>query len=308
MIDPKPSTLATRAAARVAFVTCAELGGLDPDDRLVVPPLAGRGIAADTAVWDDPAVDWNGYDLVVLRSTWDYPGRRDAFVRWAAGVGAVGARLANPPDVVAWNTDKRYLDTLASAGVPVVPTTWVTPGGPPWILPRSGEVVVKPAVGAGSIDTGRYDLASSTHRTLAQAHCGRLLAAGRTVMVQPYLSAVDSYGETALLYLGGRYSHAVRKGPMLAGPSVDEPGLYRPEQITPREPSTVERAVADAALAAVPNGAGRLLYARVDLIPGDDGSPVVVELELTEPSMFLGTAEGAAARFADAIADRVAVR
>ena len=305
MIDPKPSTLATRAAARVALVTCAELPGLDPDDRLVVAPLAARGIAAEPAGWDDPAVDWTGYDLVVLRSAWDYPGRLDAFVRWAS---AVGSRLANPADVVVWNTDKRYLDALAAAAVPVVPTVWVAPDRPTWAPPYSGDVVVKPAVGAGSIDTGRYDLASPRHRPLAVAHVDRLLAAGRTAMVQPYLSTVDSYGETAVVYLGGRYSHAVRKGPMLDGPAVDEPGLYRPEEITPRVPSGAERAVADAALAAVPGGAGRLLYARVDLIPGPDGAPVVVELELTEPSLFLSTAGGAAERFAGAVADRIGAR
>ena len=188
-----------RAPAQVALVTCAELPDLDPDDRLLVDPLAGHGIQVTAAVWDDPGVDWASFDLVVLRSTWDYARRRDDFVAWAAAV----PTLVNPADVVAWNTDKRYLRELAAAGVPVVPTSWVEPGDS-WSPPVGGEWVIKPAVSAGSKDTGRYDLADPAHRDLATAHVARLQAANRLVMIQPYLPAVDSYGETAVLYLGRR--------------------------------------------------------------------------------------------------------
>ncbi|GAA1791440.1 hypothetical protein GCM10009682_11810 [Luedemannella flava] len=232
----------------------------------------------------------------MLRSPWDYSRRRDEFVAWAATVPA----LANPAATVAWNTDKRYLAELAAAGVPVVPTTWLSPGDPVE-LPADGEWVIKPAVSAGSVDTGRYNLTDPSHRALALSHVARLVEAGRVTMLQPYLPAVDTYGETALLYLGGRYSHAIRKGPMLDGPDLGVEGLYKEEAITPRTPTDAERAVADAVLAAVPGGADHLLYARVDLIPGPDGSPLLVELELTEPSLFLGYADGAADRLATAI-------
>jgi hypothetical protein len=135
-----------------------------------------------------------------------------------------------------------------------------------------------------------------------------LHAAGRTVLLQPYYAGVETAGETALVYIGGpgglTYSHAVRKGPMLTGPATEIEGLYKQEAIEPRTASAAEREVGERALAAVPGGADRLLYARVDLIPDDRGNPVVLELELTEPSMFLGYAEGAAARFAGAIAAR----
>ncbi|HEU5109044.1 MAG TPA: hypothetical protein VFT95_10895, partial [Micromonosporaceae bacterium] len=245
---------ATRANARVALVTCAELPDLDADDRLLLAPLADRGLAARAVVWDDPAVDWAAYDLVVLRDPWDYVERRDAFVAWAAGV----PRLANPADVVAWNTDKRYLGELAAAGVPVVPTAWVRPGDG-WRSPEAGEFVVKPVVGAGSRDTGRYDAGRPEDRRLAETHVARLAAAGRTAMVQPYLAAVDTHGETALVFLGGAYSHAVRKGAMLTGPDVGDDSLYRPETIAPRTPGTAERAVAERALAACPFPADRLL-------------------------------------------------
>ncbi|MDG4796703.1 hypothetical protein [Micromonospora sp. WMMD1082] len=295
-----------RGKPRVALVTCTELADLDADDRLVLDPLTARGIAAEAVVWDDPGVDWAGYDLAVLRSPWDYMSRRDEFVAWAGRV----PRLVNPADVVRWNTDKRYLDELCAAGVPTVPTGWVLPGEP-WQPPADrGEYVVKPAVSAGSQDTGRYDLADPEHRQLAVAHVRRLGAAGRVTMIQPYLSAVDTAGETALLYFAGpqglAFSHAIRKGPMLTGPDEGVAGLYKVEEITARTAQPAQLAVAEKTLAAVPGGSGRLLYARVDLIPGPDGAPVLVELELTEPSLFLGHADGAPDRLADAIVTHLA--
>jgi hypothetical protein len=305
--------MATRGdTPRVALVTCAELPDLDADDRLLIAPLARRGITGLPAVWDDPAVDWAAFDLVLLRSTWDYSWRRDDFVAWARSVPALPdgrSRLANPAEVVAGNTDKRYLARLAGAGVPVVPTEWLEPGADAWRpVPGSGEVVVKPAVSAGSRDTGRYDLADPEHLVLAAAHAARLREAGRLVMVQPYLSAVDSSGETAQLYFDGAYSHAIRKGAMLDGSYLDPAALYKEERIESRQPTADERATADAVLAAARRVLGvpaDLLYARVDLIAGPDGTPLLVELELTEPTVFLAHDPGAADRFADAIAARV---
>lgn len=283
--------------SRVALVTCSALPDLDPDDRLVIAPLAELGVEAIPAIWD-ASIDWAGFDLVVLRDPWDYVARRDEFVAWAHSV----PRLLNPASVVEWNTHNGYLRELAAAGVPVVPTRWIEPGDP-FGLP-DGAFVVKPAISAGSKDTGLYRGADAG---LAVAHVDRLLAAGRTVMVQPYLAAVEGVGETALLYFASPHgglslSHAARKGPMLTGPDRGVDGLYLEEQISARQPSEAELAVGALAIAAAPAG---LLYARVDLITGPDGAPVLIELELTEPSLFLGTADDAAARFARAIASRL---
>jgi hypothetical protein len=283
----------SQARTRVAVVTCSELPDLNSDDRLILAPLRAAGVEVDVVAWDAPGVAWDSYDLTVLRSAWDYSGRRNEFVAWASLV----PRLSNPAGVVAWNTDKRYLGELAARGVPVVPTQWIGPATP-YRLPDAGEWVIKPAVSAGSRDTGRYDLGNSEHRILAGAHINRLQAAARLVMLQPHLSAVDSYGETALIYVGGEYSHAIRKGPLLAGPDRGTAKQY-PEEISARQPTRAEHAVAQAALATVPGG--DLLYARVDLIPGSDGQPLLVELELTEPALFLYTCAGAAERFAAAI-------
>lgn len=277
---------------RVALATCAALPALDPDDRLALEPLAARGIEAMPAVWDDPAVDWGAFDLTVVRNTWDYVARRDAFVQWARGV----PRLANAADVIAWNTDKRYLAELEASGLPIVPTVFVEPGHRRVLeLRRDVEAVVKPTVSAGSQDTLRLPPAGVFE------HVSRLHEMGRTAMVQPYLADVDTAGETALLYFNGAYSHAIRKGPMLALGEVRDPELFSAEEITPRDPSPAERDLGDRVLAHVVERFGTPLYARVDLLPRGD-RPVVIELELTEPSVFIAHADGAPERFADAIA------
>lgn len=284
---------------RVALVTCAELPELDPDDRALLGPLRARGAVGEAAAWDDPNVDWSAPDLVVLRSTWDYTRRREEFLAWAAAV----PRLLNPAPLVAWNTDKRYLLELAAAGVPVVPSVVVEPGEVVAdAVGEEGRLVVKPTVGLGSLDVAVHDLRTVVGRRAALAHATRLAAAGGA-LVQPYLPGVEEAGETAVVVLGGRVSHAARKGPMLAvgGRADDESGLYVRETITPRTPSPAELDVARAALAAVPPGLGAPAYARVDLVPGADGEPLLLELELTEPSLFLAQAPGGVERFADVL-------
>jgi hypothetical protein len=284
------------------LATCATLPDGDEDADLLLAALGDLGVDARWAVWSDPAVEWDT-DLVVLRSTWDYTADRDAFLDWVAQV----PRVANGPDVVRWNTDKVYLRDLAAAGVPTVATAFAAPGEPAQFARHFTEFVVKPSVGAGSRGVGRFtpDRADDAHRHVADLH-----AAGRTAMVQPYLDAVDTIGETALIYFDGRFSHGVRKAAMLpegmAHP-VRGADLYVAERIEARRPDQAELAVGEAALAVVRSRFGAdQLYARVDMLPSPDG-PVLVELELTEPSVFLrygGDGAEAARRFAAAISAR----
>lgn len=286
----------------VALVTGAVAAGLDEDLPLLRDALRTLGIASEPVFWDDGAVAWSRFDLVVVRSPWDYFRRRDAFLAWADRVASV-APLANPADVLRWNTDKRYLEDLAAAGVAIAPTTFVGPDATTEDLDLpAGDIVVKPAVSAGANDTERHRA-----RDGALTHVRRLVEAGRTAMVQPYLHAVDDAGETALLFFGGTYSHAIRKGPILRdGPAEMIEGLFAAEDISPREPGPAERELAERALDAVPGGRDRLLYARVDLVPDDRSAPCVLEVELTEPSAFLSQSPGAAGRFAAAIVARLA--
>ena len=291
-----PGTL--QAMTSVALVTCAALPGLDPDEARVIAPLTARGVTATPVVWDDDTVDWNDYDLAVLRCAWDYSDRRRDFLAWADRV----PRLHNPGALIAWNTDKRYLGDLAASGVPVVPTTWLPPGID-LDLPDTGTWVLKPTVAAGSRDAGRYDLADPTHRELAEQHVARLHTAGATVMLQPYLDDVDANGERALIFIDGQHSHTIRKGAMLDGPYTGLDGLYKEERITPATATDAELAAARAVLAAIPDP-NPPLYARVDLID-HRGEPVLLELELAEPSLFLGHHPGAADTLAAAIVARL---
>lgn len=287
----------------VTIASCAGALGKDDDEPLLLAALAARGIDATVADWADPAVDWAAVDAVVVRSTWDYAPRRDDFLDWARAV-QDRTRLFNPVEVLTWNTDKRYLAELADAGLPVVPTAWAGTGADvEAALDRwPGDVVVKPTVSAGARDTVRFARGDRA----AAAFARRILDGGRAVMTQPYLDRLDDEGETGLVYLDGRFSHAFGKAALLAGPPLGE-GLFAEEEISNRTATTAHRGVGDAVLDLVVARTGAPpLYARVDLVPGADGSPVLLELELTEPSLFLAADDAAAGRFADAIAARLA--
>ena len=282
------------ASPSVLLVTCAEIPDGDDDERLGLDALRAAGVDAGFAVWDDPDVDWTTVDLVVVRSAWDYARRPEQFLAWTRAV----PRLANPADVLAWNIDKRYLADLAAVGVPVVPTRWYAPGEPP--AEPDGPVVVKPTISAGARDTARHDDPAE-----ATAHAAELLADGRTVMVQPYVAGVDTVGETGLVFLHGVFSHAFGKGPLLTAGKHATSALFAEEEITAQEPTARQLAVAEQVLEAAElrghAARSELLYARVDLVPGDDGDPLLLELELAEPSLFFGAGHGAAQRWAEAV-------
>ncbi|MGI9015970.1 MAG: ATP-grasp domain-containing protein [Euzebya sp.] len=284
----------------IGLATCGAFPGLDADDGLVIPALGALGATGVPVVWDDPEVDWRAFDAVLIRSTWDYPNSLANFIEWLDLV-ADRSVLFNAARLVRWNLDKGYLGILRAGGVPTVPTMYVQPGG--YLrLPTSGEFVMKPSISAGSRDTARYD--ARRDGMTATGHGQRLLDAGRTVMIQPYLHSVDSYGETALLFIDGVYSHAIRKGALLESGATPTKDLFAAEAIVRRAPTERERAVADAALAAIPTSLGNPVYARVDLLMTAEG-PVLLELELAEPSLFLSFAAEAAGRLAQAVLGRL---
>jgi glutathione synthase/RimK-type ligase-like ATP-grasp enzyme len=293
---------------QIALVTARAARGLDEDMPPLEHALRESGAHATVADWDDDAIDWSRFDLALLRSAWDYAQRASEFLEWAHRVSG-HTRLLNPLAVVRWNIDKHYMADLSRAGVPVVPSAFVEPDDDAKsaleafldVYPQASELVVKPCVGAGSLDAQRYRRDGWRE---AVAHVARLLEARRSALLQPYLRSVDAHGETALVFFEGGFSHAIRKGPMLGTGAPTSGGLFVVEQITPREPSAPEIEIAERALAALPFPQP-LLYARVDLIRDDDGSPRLLEMELTEPSVFLAHAGGAAGRFAEAILRRV---
>ena len=287
----------------VALATCAAMPDGFAADRGLKTELEAAGARAEYVSWDDASADWDAFDAVIVRSTFDYSRRRDEFLAWAD---ALDGRLRNPPAVLRWNSDKRYLSDLASAGLPVVPTIFVSPGdGQP---PLEGEVVVKPAVSAGGRDTGRF--ARGAHDT-ARALLVDITRSGRVAMVQPYLPAVDEHGETALVFVAGQLSHVLRKRAVLAPDEVapardDEIGaaeiMYDEDLVRAGDATGAERELASAIVAALAERFGEPpLYARVDLLADEDGAPTLLELELVEPALYLAEAPGAAQRFAAAI-------
>lgn len=279
--------------SRIALVTCRELVTPDADEEALSAELPEAEIVA----WEDPGVDWAAYDLVLLRSTWNYIERLPEFLAWAERVAAV-TTLLNPVDVVRWNTDKRYLADLEAAGLPIVPSAFFAPDDEVPASAVSGHVVVKPTVSNGSNGAKLFDADPEA----ALAHAAALQALGKHVLVQPYMSQVDELGETALIYVAGQFSHAASKAAILSREMSWSTGIYADEKVRATTATDAERELADRILAALPAirpATADLAYARIDLLPTPDG-PVILELELTEPSLFLALGEGAAASAARA--------
>jgi glutathione synthase/RimK-type ligase-like ATP-grasp enzyme len=289
-------------ALNIALVTARPARGLDEDEPPLHLALQKAGCDVQMAEWDDAKVDWASFDVALLRSAWDYAERVTEFLAWVERASKL-THVLNTLPVVRWNTDKHYLAQLAAAGVATVPSTFVEPGddagqviGKFLELHDNAELVVKPAIGAGSRDAERHRRAEVAR---AVAHAKRLLNANRSVLLQPYLERVDRDGETALMFFEGRFSHAIRKGPLLPPGGAATRGLFAAESITPRVPGADEMRLAEKIVAAVPFGIP--LYARIDLIRADDGAPCLLELELTEPSLFFAHAAGSAEKFTAAV-------
>ena len=249
-------------------------------------PLRAAGFDVAQRVWTD-AGDLGGFDLVLPLLAWGYPRAHDLWVETVRRWEGEGVRLQNPPSVLIWNSDKTYLGRLAASGVATVPTLFADRIDADMLegaASRFGtdRLVAKPQISAGAWQTIRWSP-------------GDPLRGGPDgpAMVQPYLAAIETAGEVSLVYFGGRFSHAIAKRP--------QPGDFRvqPEYdgiITPHRPSADERALAEAVLAAIDEP---LLYARIDLVPGPQG-PLVIEIELIEPDLYLGFDPAGGAAFAAA--------
>jgi glutathione synthase/RimK-type ligase-like ATP-grasp enzyme len=273
-----------------------------PHDGILARALEARGCEAQIEPWDGDA-DWDAFDLVVVRSTWDYTDRREEFVAWAR---RVGPRLRNEPGLIEWNSDKRYLADMADAGLAVIPTVFAGPGDP--VPELEGELVVKPVVGAGARDTGRFG--PSAHDA-ARELIDRIRSRGGTAMVQPYLPDADVGGETAIVFVAGELSHVLHKKAVLApdevaplreGDLTAAEAMFRPDLVTAGTANADQVEKAQRVIAHLTERFGTApLYARVDMLTGTDGKPVLLELEAVEPNLYFETTPGAAERLADAI-------
>lgn len=295
--------VASAGMTRIALATASDSLDLYEDGPLLIEALAAAGVDAEPASWGS-AIDWSAFDAVVIRSTWDYPYRRAEFIQWVDRVAAV-TRLANPAEVLRWNTDKRYLADLQSAGIDIVPTRWFDDGETEVTIPDEwDEVVVKPAVSVAGMLSARYGRAD---RAAAISHIADLVARGRGAMAQPYVRSIDRQPESGTYLFGGRVSHGITKSGILkpGGGVHDDHTLAVDQEVKPAEVSDLLAGFARRVVAAVP-GSPTLLYARVDTVMNDDGDPWLIELEVTEPYFFLVHAPEAAARFAAAVVEWLA--
>ena len=287
---------------RIAFVTCAQWPEVHGDDRLVADALRPHGFQVTPAVWNDPSVDWRQFASVVIRATWDYHLDADRYAAWLRGCEAEGINLWNPAAMVLSNIDKGYLGQLAAAGVPAVPIAYVARGRRQSLralLERRNwtRAVVKPAVSASAYGTWRTSPATAAaDQRLFDDEVLR-----RAMLVQPFVDEIVIAGEWSIVFFEGEYSHAVLKTPACGDFRVQEELGGRCE---PRDPSPeiVEQARRVLAHAAAPP-----LYARVDGIERA-GAFVLMELEINEPFLYIGSAVGAARRFADAIVRTTAAK
>jgi hypothetical protein len=261
---------------KLRVATCMVLPEVDADAAPLAAALARAGIEHELVAWDDPAADWTTPHPTIIRSTWNYALDLGGFLAW---LDRVRGPVLNPPAIIRGNLHKRYLLALAARGVPIIPTTVVEQGEP--ILPPSTRVVIKPEVGAGSLNARIFAAGDRE----AVAHCARITASG-AALIQPYIASVEDYGERSLVWIDGEVSHAIRKSPRLSG---DEESVTGPMPI-----ADDERAVA---LAAFTPLADQILYGRCDLVRGPDHQPMIMELELVEPSLFFAKHAPAADRF-----------
>jgi hypothetical protein len=278
----------------VALVTYSELPNLAEDDQILLDALRRRGLSVQPAIWDDPQFDWSTPKLAVIRSTWDYHHRLAEFLVWARRAAQLTS-LWNPLQAIEWNTHKNYLRDLEARGVPIVPTTWLEAGSQANlanVMASRGwqRVVVKPAVSASAFGTV---MVTPDSLAQGQVHLEQMLSA-HDMMVQPYISSVNDYGERSFMLIGGELTHAVRRAPVLNTASSSKHKRVMP---TEEEAIMAEEIVKASGFST--------LYARVDLVRDDEDKARLMELELVEPSLFFTFAPEAAERMADAIAESV---
>ena len=283
--------------ADILFATDAEWASLIEDDHPALRALeTNHGLRGIPAVWDDPSMDWASAKAVVLRSVFDYVPKRDRFLEWIESTSKT-TLVHNPPELVRWNSHKGYLRELETAGVQIIPTAWPKAGTALHLAGLMEErgwstAVVKPAVGNGGREAVR--VRSRDEVEIGQALVDELLPT-RDLMIQPFIAATEDRGEHAMIHFDGRFSHAVRKDQMLAGRA------FSMDRVLPAEPSPAELELAQRVLKELGEAP---LYARVDVV--SDGDVVrLMELEVIEPVLFLQKSDGAAERFAAAIARRV---
>jgi hypothetical protein len=284
---------------RLAIATCAQFPQVHPDDVPLVSELERHGVQTALCTWNDASVDWRAFDAVLIRTIWDYFRHYPAFLAWLDKLDQLDVPAIHDTRLIRWNTDKRYLLDLERAGVAIIPTR-IAPAGHLTEIVQTAthdELVIKPSVSGGAWHTVRGIRGSASFEQALAT-----LPTNLDFLVQPFVPEIAAHGEWSLLYFGNRYSHAVLKRPAA--------GDYRVQQehggvTTLAVPDDAIVQAADKALAATAAlGHRQQDYARVDGVMMD-GQFHLMELELTEPQLFLTMQPDAAGRFATRVLERL---
>lgn len=295
---------------KVALISDSDSLSVDYDMPLIIDAFKRTNVEADVIFWDSTSSpDWSTYDAVVLRSPWTYMDKIKPFIEFCHQVEQRSV-LLNPLSVIEWNSDKSYLKLLEKQGVPIVPTEILYSEKEiqaalarikesEWEI---NEVVIKPTVGAYSFGVVRLSIDDSDKIT---QHVRYLLQLDKGVIFQPYLNTIEKHGETNMIYFGNTYSHAIKKEPLLA--ERGETKTPDMEFRTLKDANSEEKALAKRILGLVQSNlelSKPLLYARLDFIEDKKGMPLLLELEITEPSLSLPLTPKSVDFFVRAIIER----
>lgn len=283
---------------KCAFLSIANTEGWFIDDDLVHEPLKDLRWEIVNLPWDDQNVDWNDFDVVVIRSPWDYQDRPDQFVEVLAKIESSSARLLNSLEAVKWNINKNYLFELEKKGIELVPTLKREPLKEEEVSSffdalKTDEIVIKPIVGANADDTFR--IKKSNQEDLKEIV---KLFQNRECMIQPFMENIVKEGEFSLMYFNGRLSHSILKTVGEGDFRVQEEhggGVLALKEVEPRLATTANKIMA--ALDFTP------LYARVDLVRNLENRFVLMELELIEPCLYFRFGPNSPQEFAKCIDD-----
>ena len=273
---------------------------IDPDPDLDIPFAikAAEQLEIDLvfANWNDKSIAWESFDAAVIRSAWDYVPVRDEFLQFAKNV-ETKTKLFNSYDVMRWNTDKKYLSNLENKGVPIIPTKFASNideamPAVSWAFGIAEAIAIKPTVGAGARLAGK-----ATTEAEAIEFVKRILEAKRTAIIQPYISSVDDEGEKAIIVINGEISHVAKKVPALTkGGHGDAAGQLEITSEIRDIVKTISNAVSEW---------DDLLFARVDVVRMGE-KLVLMELELTEPWLFMQFRPEAGVNLFKALKQRIA--
>lgn len=279
--------------AHIGFATSANYRQLTGGDLLAAEQLRKRGCDVVPLVWTEVDPGSVRHDAIVLRSVWDYHLEVDRFLAWVAAV-AERTTVFNDVKTIRWNSDKRYLFDLQSAGLPVPGMLLLERGCTisldALLRPRFSKAVVKPTVSASAFETHVVNLQN------AQALEPRINALLRTraMLVQDFVAEIETAGEWSLMFFGGEYCHAVRKIPQAGDFRVQAEfgGTHLCEEPGPSVRRLAQRVV--------DQFAANTLYTRVDVVEAEH-QPLIMEVELIDPELFFPASPAAASRFADVI-------